>query len=253
MTSLHVLPVRTAGAAENMAVDFLLLQRYPHAHAARFRHYEWRGAAFTFGFSQKIAFVRDQLAADLPCDLCRRPTGGGIVDHRNDWTYALVIPRGHALEEARATQSYRVVHECLAEAMAEAGEIVEVKARCEAPEEGGVDSSAAEPRASCGQAASPAGVCFQRAELFDVVNPRTGAKVAGAAQKRNKHGLLFQGSIDKGAVGAVDWETFGEKFTATLGRALGAEPIATPWPEFAEHELEGLVEQYSANEWIEYR
>ena len=32
MSGLHVLPVRTAGAAENMALDFLLLQRYPGSH-----------------------------------------------------------------------------------------------------------------------------------------------------------------------------------------------------------------------------
>lgn len=237
---LHVLPVRTAGAADNMATDFLLLQRYPEPAAARFRHYDWRGTAFTFGFGQKIAFVREKLSADLPADLCRRPTGGGIVDHRNDWTYALVIPRGHPLEEARATQSYRVVHECLAEALRALGQPVEVKAVCEPPENGG-------------ECAPGPGVCFQRAELFDVVNPQTGAKIAGAAQKRNKHGLLFQGSIEKSAVGAVDWEAFGTSFTAALGRALGAEAVERPWPDFAEHEIEGLVEQYSAPEWNAYR
>lgn len=223
-----------------MAVDFLLLQRYPEASAARFRHYEWRGAAFTFGYSQKIAFVREKLAADLPADLCRRPTGGGIVDHRNDWTYALVIPRGHALEEARATASYRAVHECLAEALASLGQPVELKAVCEPPPEG----------VEC----TPGpGVCFQRAELFDVVNPQTGAKIAGAAQKRNKHGLLFQGSIEKGSVGAVDWDEFGVRFIAALGRALGLEARETPWPELNEDEVSGLIEQYSAVEWIEYR
>lgn len=237
---LHVLPVRTAGAAENMAVDFLLLQRYPDAITARFRHYEWRGPAFTFGFSQKIDFVREKLAADLPIDLCRRPTGGGIVDHRNDWTYALVIPRGHALEEARATQSYRVVHACLTEALVSLGQPVELKAVCEPPADG----------AEC---APGPGVCFQRAELFDVVNTRTGAKVAGAAQKRNKHGLLFQGSIEKGSVGAVDWDEFGARFVAALARALAVEAVETPWPDFVEDEVGGLIEQYSSGDWMEYR
>src|SRR6267154_2201779 len=100
-----------------MAVDFLLLQRYPRT-VPRFRHYGWRGPAFTFGYSQKIAFVRESLAsAEAPFELCRRATGGGIVDHRDDWTYALVIPRGHPLEELRASQSYRAVHEALAEAL----------------------------------------------------------------------------------------------------------------------------------------
>lgn len=237
---IHVLPTRTAGAAENMAIDFLLLQRYPEASAARFRHYEWRGPAFTFGFSQKIAFVREKLAAELPVDLCRRPTGGGIVDHRHDWTYALVIPRGHPLEEARATQSYRVVHECLAEALTALGQPIELKAVCEPPPEGA-------------QCAPGPGVCFQKAELFDVVNARTGAKVAGAAQKRNKHGLLFQGSIEKGSVGAVDWDGFGARFVASLGRALGSEAVETPWPELNEDEVGGLIEQYSSREWVEYR
>src|SRR2546423_5941155 len=119
--SLHVLPPRTAGAAENMAIDFLLLQHYPHATTPRFRHYEWRAPAFTFGYSQKIEFVRSQLPAGETFDLCRRPTGGGIVDHRDDWTYCLVIPRGHPLEDVRATQSYREVHECLAAALQRQG------------------------------------------------------------------------------------------------------------------------------------
>src|SRR4051812_9558104 len=114
---LHVLPTRTAGAAENMAVDFLLLQRYPQPIAPRLRHYDWRAPAFTFGYSQKIGFVREQLPADVSFDLCRRPTGGGVVDHREDWTYALVIPRGHPLEELRATQSYRTIHEAIAESL----------------------------------------------------------------------------------------------------------------------------------------
>ena len=230
MTALHLLPTRTAGAAENMALDFLLLQRYPES-VPRFRHYDWRGPAFTFGFSQKIAFVRGSLPKDDHFDLCRRPTGGGIVDHRNDWTYSLVLPRGHALYDERAPQSYRIVHECLAAAL---GPPAAVKMQCDPCEDG-------------------PGVCFQRAELYDVVNTATGAKIAGAAQKRNKHGLLFQGSIEKSAVGPVDWDDFSARFVAALAQALRAEAQATPWPDLAEHEVEGLIEQYSAPEWVGYR
>ncbi len=232
---LHVLPVRTAGAAENMALDFLLLQRYPDAPAPRFRHYEWRGAAFTFGFSQKIGFVRASLPPDETCDLCRRPTGGGVVDHRHDWTYALVLPRGLPLYDERAPQSYRIVHECLAAALVALGQPAAVKTECEPCE------------------APPAGICFQRAELYDVVHPQTGAKIAGAAQKRNKHGLLFQGSIEKAAVGALDWADFSARFTTALARVLGADTADTPWPDLNEDEVTGLVEQYSSPEWLEYR
>lgn len=242
--NLEILPTRISGAAENMATDFLLLQRYPRA-VPRFRHYGWRGPAFTFGYSQKIAFVREALAkVEPPFELCRRATGGGIVDHRDDWTFALVIPRGHPLEELRATQSYREVHEALAAALRAQG-IAAVTKPC-------VD----EP-ASDGAGAGPAGVCFQRAEIYDVVHERTGEKIAGAAQKRNKHGLLFQGSLWRPAAAAggaaVDWERFEADFVARLAVTLGGEAQPTPRPDFHEDELSGLVDQYSATEWTEYR
>ena len=232
--ALHILPTRTGAAAENMATDFLLLQRYPQPEAPRFRHYEWRKEAFTFGFSQKIAFVRANLPPGETFDLCRRPTGGGIVDHRNDWTYTLVIPRGHALYDLPAPQSYRAVHEALATALSALGQPAEVKLECEPCADGPT-------------------VCFTRAERFDVVQPQTERKIAGAAQKRNKHGLLLQGSIEKSAVGAVDWDLFGERFADELARMLRVEERPTPWPELNEEELSGLTEQYSTPEWIEYR
>lgn len=237
--TLHVLPTRTAGAAENMAIDFLLLQRYPDAAAPRFRHYEWRGPAVTFGYAQKIAFIRGQLSAMTGdsgrIDLCRRPTGGGVVDHREDWTYSLVIPRGHPLEELRATQSYRAIHEALADALRGQGIEAEVKQTLD-------------------ETQPPAGVCFQRAEVFDVVHAGTSAKIAGAAQKRNKHGLLFQGSLCRPAAGgAVDWERFERDFVARLAEALGSSAETVPWPELDEDEVGGLTEQYSSPEWNEHR
>lgn len=235
---MDILPVRTAGAAENMALDFLLLQRYPEPRP-RFRHYGWRAPAFTFGYAQKIEFVRSMLGSgEARADLCRRPTGGGIVDHQDDWTYALVIPRGHPLEEVRASHSYRVAHECLAEALRMQGLPAELNRADDAP-----------------PAPTALGVCFQRAELFDVVRSPGGAKIAGAAQKRNKRGLLFQGSVSRPAAGgdAVDWEKFQEDFARGLAAALGALPEPSPWPEWDESEVGVLIERYGSPEWIECR
>ncbi len=239
--TLDVLPDRTGGAAENMALDFLLLQRYPQATHARFRHYGWHRSSCTFGYSQKLAFVRAALPADEPLDLCRRPTGGGIVDHREDWTYSLVIPRGHPLEEQRASESYRAIHACLAAALRAQGLFAALKEACEPPEPGAP---------SCG----PAGVCFQRAELYDVIHPATQEKIAGAAQKRNKHGLLFQGSLWRPALGvALDDEKLHADFTAALAETLQSLAEPTPWPDLNEDEVAGLTEQYSTPEWLEYR
>jgi lipoyl(octanoyl) transferase len=250
---LEVLPVRADSAAANMAADFLLLRRYPAEQAARarVRFYGWHRPSFSFGYSQKIAWVRTQLPADSEgADLVRRPTGGGVVDHREDWTYALVIPRGHELEKARAVESYRAVHEALRTALAACGQPAALKERCEpAAETEGDDGELA----GCAAAKGPT-VCFTRPELYDVVDVATGAKIAGAAQKRTKEGLLFQGSVWRPAAACVrDWDELREVFVVELAKALGTEAEETPWPDFREGEHEALTEQYAAQEWTEAR
>jgi len=243
---LHLLPDRCGSAAENMATDFLLLQRYATAPpSVRFRHYTWQQPSITFGYSQKYSLVRAQLDAIAPddahFDLTRRATGGGLVDHRNDWTYALVIPRGHGLEARPASQSYQLVHEALAAALTRQG----------------IPAALKLPSDTCGTAKpSLAAQCFQRAECLDVIRvDQSGEKIAGAAQKRSKHGLLFQGSISRTAAGGetTDWDQFHSDFTKELARVLDAEIEHVAWPDFPEAEIEGLIDQYASPEWLEYR
>lgn len=256
--SLEILPTRAADAAENMAVDFLLLQRYPREAVSRFRHYTWRNPAFTFGYSQKIAAVRASLPAGETFDLCRRPTGGGLVDHQDDWTYAIVIPRGQALEDLRATQSYREVHECLAGALQRQGvpavtKSVPTMASPPSAPTGG-KSSPRDPTIAAGFPEVGPGVCFERAELFDVVHSATGEKIAGAAQKRNKRGLLFQGSLWRPALGqTLDEDQLLEDFVAALAAVLNVTATPVPWPDFNDDEVSGLAEDYRSTEWIESR
>jgi lipoate-protein ligase A len=217
-----------------MAWDLLLLQRYPEP-VARFRHYNWREPAFTFGLSQQIAFVRARTPAGQ-LDLCRRPSGGGVVDHRNDWTFGLVFPRGHLLCELEARESYRVVHQALAGALNALGEDVHLQ-----------------PPPDESQPAHAPTVCFERPEVFDVLRS-DGRKVAGAAQKRNKHGLLLQGSIERGTVSeGLEWEAFLADFTRRLADEAGESVEPRPWPEFPEAEESALIEHYASPEWIERR
>jgi lipoate-protein ligase A len=238
--TLEILPTRVGGAAENMAVDFLMLQRYPRETVSRFRHYSWRSPAFTFGYSQKIALVRAALPSDESFDLCRRPTGGGIVDHRDDWTFSLVIPRGHRLEEMRAMQSYLEVHQCLSESLRRQ----DVAAVTKPAEVGEADIN--------GKTA--AGLCFDRAEAYDVINRSTGQKIAGAAQKRNKRGLLFQGSLWRPALGKViNEDQLRDDFVDQLAKALGATADEVPWPDFDEDEVSALTDTYASTEWMETR
>lgn len=248
---LDLLPTRSDSAAANMAADFLLLKRYPAKSHARFRAYGWHRPAFSFGYSQKIAWVRAQLPADAEgAELVRRPTGGGLVDHRDDWTYALVLPRGHPLETARAIESYRAIHAALADALRACGQPAVLKDRCDAPPAS--DSSAdSTPPAPC---LSLPSVCFDRPELHDVIHPDSGRKIAGAAQKRTKEGLLFQGSLLRAAAARIDdYDTFHDAFTAALAATLGLPATEAPWPDFPEGEAESLADHYGAPEWLELR
>lgn len=248
---LDILPTRADSAAANMAADFLLLKRYPEKTYARFRAYGWHRPAFTFGFSQKIAWVRANLPAEIRADpfaapeLLRRPTGGGIVDHRDDWTYSLVLPRGHDLEAARAPDSYRAIHAALAAALQTCGQPAVLKDRCDPPPS--LDDSAACP-------ASGPTVCFTRPELFDVVHPDTGLKIAGAAQKRTKEGLLFQGSVLRPSASRIqDWDTFNTAFVSALADILRLPATETPWPDFPEGEHESLTDHYASSDWRDAR
>ncbi len=246
MSVLRLLPTRSDSAAANMAADLLLLKRYPDHRDARLRLYGWHRPAVSFGYSQKLAWVRERLPAGAGdaagLELVRRPSGGGVVDHRDDWTYALVVPRGHDLEAARALESYRAVHDALARALAACGQASVLKARCEEPADG----------AAC--AGRGPGVCFEKPELFDVVRADTGAKIAGAAQKRTKDGLLLQGSVARAAASEVrDWDRLGAAFAEALAETLGWPAEESSWPDYPEGEVEALTEQFGSVEWLELR
>lgn len=232
---LHHLPDRTGGAAENMAIDFLLLQRYPEPDVARFRHYDWRRPAVTFGYSQKWEYVLSQRPPDH--EFCRRPTGGGIVDHIADWTYALVIPRDHSLYREPAPLSYFLVHQALRDALLEQDQDVVLQTE---------ETDA--PQTSAGP-----GLCFVRAEPHDVIERTSRAKIAGAALKRNKNGLLFQGSIASSPLPAICWDTFATAFTRNLTACLSAEYCKSPWPSFDPDEEAHLTDQFSTPEWNQRR
>ena len=104
--------------------------------------------------------------------LVRRPTGGGLVPHDADWTYSLAFPPGDAWYSLSATDSYRRVHEWIQAAFARLGLATDLAPSC---------------------LKTQAGQCFAGWEKFDVL--WRGQKVAGAAQRRTRDGLLIQGSV----------------------------------------------------------
>lgn len=227
--SLHVLPDRAGSAAENMAHDFLMLQGYRPAEAIRLRHYDWSRPAYTFGMSQKIAYVLSEIGGDESVDLCRRPTGGGVVSHLDDWTYALVIPLSHPLAAGQPIETYRAVHETIATSMQRQG--VEAVLNDAAPEDN-----------------APA-VCFNKPELYDVLLKNLPTKVAGAAQKRTKAGYLIQGSLWRAPLSHLNWDRFYTDFILELASLAEAEISYPDWPSWNLENERQIVQKFDSDEW----
>lgn len=150
-------------------MDEALLEMMSRLQKPVRRFYGWTEPAATFGYFQRYAEVEQ---ATLLRPLIRRPTGGGIVPHDADWTYSLTFPPGHEWHGLRAEESYRRAHEWIQAAFARLGVETEL--------------------APCCQRSAP-GQCFIGHEKFDLL--WRGRKIAGAAQRRNKLGLLIQGSV----------------------------------------------------------
>ena len=167
----------------NMALDEALLQSAPQLGRPVLRFYGWLEPAATFGYSQKYAEI-EKLTKLRP--LVRRPTGGGLVPHDADWTYSLVFPSGHFWHRLKAVESYRRAHEWVRDAFAK--------------------MNVPTTLAPTSQKQIP-DQCFIGAEKDDVL--WHGRKIAGAAQRRTRDGLLIQGSVQPPPLGLErdQWET----------------------------------------------
>ncbi len=170
------------GASWNMALDEALLEFSATLGKPILRLYGWEERAATFGYFQKYAEVTGWTELR---PLIRRPTGGGLVPHDTDWTYSIIVPPDNEWYQLRAEGSYCRAHDWIAQSFRHLRVATELAA-----------SSAKELP----------GRCFIGAEKFDVL--ANGQKIAGAAQKRNKLGLLIQGSIQPARKDwqRIDWE-----------------------------------------------
>jgi lipoate-protein ligase A len=216
---LWIDPVPRSGP-EAMAVDEWLLET---ADAPVLRVYQWLGDWGSVGYFGDLAAARSSFPG---LSWVRRWTGGGTVDHRADWTYTVVAPAGEPLVKARGAESYRILHAAVAVAL-----------RCE-----GVDAALSTGADETGMA-----LCFENPVSHDIVGPG-GRKLAGAGQRRTRHGLLHQGSV-AGACDAAASRKRAESLAGLLAADWEARECFPP-----EEAVAGkLRSRYAVPEWLERR
>ncbi len=205
-----------------MSEDRALLEKMPIIQEVVFRHYGWDQEFVTFGYSQKFKDVIKTCGVDHSL-LMRRPTGGGIVWHDLDWTYTLLIPtRDPLFHNPRAF--YELSHTLILEALEKSGAGELHLAPC--------------PRA-CGIVPKKIEVsqCFIQPELNDVMVDGD-QKVAGAAIKKSKQGVLLQGSISKKPLQNIDWKIFHTHFILALSKHFKSKALPFSYKEIDHFEDE---------------
>jgi len=217
-------------AAMNMAIDEALLE---HATVPSIRLYKWHSPALSFGYFGKLADVADYA---FERDLVRRWTGGGIVFHGDDLTYSIVIPASDAASGESSISIYGKIHRALAHALNGIGEGAVVA--------GGIDPSCGSGFAN--RAAVPASgySCFANPVRADVMID--GRKVAGAAQRRTRSGLVQQGSIQGVDLGNGFAQRFAEALSANCRERKMNKEILNRARELAQR-------KYGTDSWLRKR
>ena len=200
-------------AAMNMAIDEALLQS---ATRPALRFYRWRTPALSFGYFGRFADVAGE---GNERDLVRRWTGGGIVLHGEDLTYSLVLPGAQRLA-SRAVYSH--VHRAIQTALPRAMNV----------------ALATQASLKVSEA------CFANPVEADVLFE--GRKIAGAAQRRTRAGLLHQGSIQHADLP----RDFAEDFAAALCPDFRRTQLSSELL----HKAEMIAaRRYATDEWLRRR
>jgi lipoate-protein ligase A len=209
----------------NMAIDEALLES---VRIPTIRFYRWRSPALSFGYFGKFSDVAIYAAER---DLVRRWTGGGTVFHGDDLTYSIVIPLKDPVFDESSIAIYERIHRALAHTLNEMGKHAEV-----------VVSERCADRMP--QRGIPTSNCFTNPVRADVMI--NGSKIAGAAQRRTRRGLLQQGSIQ----GFVMETDLSQKFAQALSVNCNQFEINE---EVLQRARELTQQKYGTESWLRMR
>jgi lipoate-protein ligase A len=212
-------------AAMNMAIDEALLET---ATIPTIRFYRWRSPALSFGYFGKFSDVAIYAAER---DVVRRWTGGGIVFHGDDLTYSIVIPASDPMLDESSIVIYEKIHRALAEALNRSCRRAELvgSARC-------ADRTP--------QRSVPTDNCFANPVRADVMID--GRKIAGAAQRRTRRGLLQQGSIQGFSMKTDLAQKFAQALSTNCSEFEVTEEIFRRARELAQ-------QKYGSDSWLNKR
>ena len=173
-------------ASWQMQKDSQLIDNLANQQRPLVRFYEWESPTITYGY---FINPEDHLVNHISgFDLARRPTGGGILFHANDWTFTVAIPRSHPKFSQNVLENYRLINEAVLEAICET-----VSSMSERPT---IALQKEEPLLSM------RAFCMAAATKYDLL--LDGLKIGGSAQRKTQFGFVHQASV---FLSQPDWES----------------------------------------------
>ncbi len=158
-----------------MDLDQQLLDQLDPDGGVQFHFYEWDAPTLTYGYFLPIAeYIHIDAWEALGGKLARRPTGGGMMFHQEDFAFSVFVPRRYALCQKPLAFRYRVMQEAIRDAL--------------------VGVFPALQEAVCVEGSFIAApFCMATPTTCDLVFG--GRKIVGAAQRVKKQGMLYQVAI----------------------------------------------------------
>lgn len=248
----RLLPIIDADGPHNMAIDETLLEA-ALSGTPSLRFYTWSSPTVSLGYFQSHnARTFDPAVAALP--FVRRPSGGLMLVHDRELTYALALPPGPPWQ--RDEPWLRRMHRVIASALREFG----IFPKLHTP---------------CPQDRSESPLCFHHPTEGDLLLeasessqlPRS-AKIVGSAQRKIRGALLQHGSIllagsrwTPSLPGVleltnriVDGDELAEVTVQYLQRETGWSWLEEGWEGKEQERTESLVrEKFSRTSWNERR
>ncbi len=172
-------------AYANMAIDeAIFIGREKLALPATLRFYDWRPAAVSIGYFQRMEDPSLQEYKRQKLAIVRRFTGGGAILHTNEITYSLACPTNEFIAFNNIKKTQHLIHQAIILALRNLSINAYLKRK---------------------QIKGPAPYfCFVDPCKDDVV--QDGQKIVGSAQRR-KNGTFFQhGSIKTNSAGRHEKE-----------------------------------------------
>ena len=167
-------------AEENMAQDALRLNSLQPGESPVLCFHHWHKDSVTFGHFVKMEkYFHLSNIKKQGWDMAKRPTGGGIVFHKWDLSFSVILPADNPSFSQNTLENYAYVNQAVLHAVSELA--------------GGGFSPELTPQDGIALDSASERFCMALPTKYDLV--WQGKKIAGAAQRKTKKGLLHQGTI----------------------------------------------------------